>query len=115
MITSTRFREASTLTEVGAPRWFSTTHIAMRHVGAIAAVSLFPLNSSLCALFVASYIVRIWGMEAVYRRYFSHRSYETSRPLQLILALIGVQCGQRGPLWWAYVHRLHHRHVDAKE
>src|SRR5438034_1407646 len=115
MMTSIHFRDNSSVTQVGPPPWFSTAHIAMRHIGAVAAVVLFPLNTSLCILFVVSYIVRFWGMEAVYHRYFSHRSYETSRPFQFFLALIGAQCGQRGPLWWAYIHRLHHRRVDTKE
>src|SRR5438132_3051701 len=78
---------------VGPPRWFSTFHILLRHVGAIAAIILFPLNESLVMLFLLSYLIRMWGMEAVYHRYFSHRSFQTSRWFQFTLALIGTQCG----------------------
>jgi len=102
-----------TLVPVGPPRWFSTLHIVLRHVGAVAAIILFPLNESLVMLLLVSYSIRMWGMEAVYHRYFSHRSFQTSRWFQFTLALIGIQCGQRGPLWWAYVHRVHHRAADT--
>src|SRR5437762_7726663 len=91
---------------VGPPRWFSIFHIALRHVGALAAIILFPLNESLVILLLASYLIRVWGMEAVYHRLFAHRSYKTSRWFQFVLALIGRQCAQRGPLWSAYVHRV---------
>ena len=100
------------IADVGPPGWFSTAHVVLRHVGAVAALVLFPLNRDLLLLVVVSYLLRIWGMEAVYHRYFSHRSYKTSRVFQFLLALVGVQSGQRGPLWWAYVHRVHHRHAD---
>jgi hypothetical protein len=90
------------LPQVGPPRWFSTLHVVFRHAGAIAAVAIFPLNASLAAIALVSYVVRFWGMEGVYHRYFWHRSYRASRGVQLALALIGTQCGQRGPLWCIY-------------
>ena len=45
-------------------------------------------------------------------RYFSHRSYRTSRAFQFVLALCAATAVQRGPLWWASTHRHHHRHSD---
>src|SRR3982751_1565677 len=67
---------------VGPHRWFSSLHVLLRHAGFLAAILLFPLNGSLCLLFLVSYFVRTWGMEAVYHRYFSHRTYRASRPFQ---------------------------------
>jgi fatty-acid desaturase len=49
----------------------------------------------LLALFLASYCLRMWGTEAVYHRYFSHRAFQADRFAQVILALIGLQTGQR--------------------
>jgi stearoyl-CoA desaturase (Delta-9 desaturase) len=51
----------------------------------------------------------------VYHRYFSHKTYSTSRPMQFVLALLGGTTVQRGPLWWAYHHRHHHQHSDEEE
>ena len=62
---------------------------------------------------VGLYLVRMWAVTAGYHRYFSHRSYKTSRPFQLFLAVLGQTCGQRGVLWWAAIHRHHHLHSDT--
>jgi stearoyl-CoA desaturase (delta-9 desaturase) len=49
-----------------------------------------------------------------YHRYFCHKSYDTSRFGQFILALLGLTASQRGPLWWAAVHRHHHAYSDEE-
>jgi stearoyl-CoA desaturase (Delta-9 desaturase) len=54
----------------------------------------------------------MFAITGFYHRYFSHRTFSTSRPAQFIFALLGATAGQRGPLWWAYHHRDHHRYSD---
>src|SRR5690625_2053096 len=49
-----------------------------------------------------------------YHRYFSHRSYKTSRFMQFILAFGGGTAAQTGALWWASHHRNHHRYSDTE-
>jgi stearoyl-CoA desaturase (delta-9 desaturase) len=61
------------------------------------------------------YYVRMFAVTGVYHRYFSHRSYKTSRPVQFLLALLGTTAVQKGPLWWAAHHRHHHRFSDMEE
>ena len=50
-------------------------------------------------------------------RYFSHRAFRTSRPVQFLLAVMVASSGHRGPIWWAMHrrqhHRQHHRHSDG--
>ena len=58
------------------------------------------------------YAVRMFAITAGYHRYFSHRTYKTSRAFQFVLALVGMSAAQQGPLWWAAHHRNHHRHSD---
>ncbi len=67
------------------------------------------------ALVIAAvlYIVRMWAITAGFHRYFSHRSYKTSRAFQFVLAFLGQTSAQRGGVWWAAVHRHHHRHSDT--
>ncbi|MBB4639515.1 acyl-CoA desaturase [Longimicrobium terrae] len=60
------------------------------------------------------YVVRMFGITAGYHRYFSHRSFKTSRAGQFVLAWIAQSSAQRGALWWAAVHRHHHRHSDTE-
>ena len=61
------------------------------------------------------YFVRMLAVTGVYHRYFSHRTYRTSRPVQFLLALWGATAVQRGALWWASHHRHHHRHSDQDD
>jgi stearoyl-CoA desaturase (delta-9 desaturase) len=65
----------------------------------------------LCAVL---YVVRMFGVTAGYHRYFSHRSFKTSRAGQFVLAWLAQSSAQRGALWWAAVHRHHHRHSDTE-
>jgi stearoyl-CoA desaturase (Delta-9 desaturase) len=66
------------------------------------------------AVAVALYFVRMFAITGFYHRYFCHRAYRTSRLGQLVFALIGLTASQRGPLWWAAVHRHHHAHSDEE-
>lgn len=61
------------------------------------------------------YFVRMFAITGVYHRYFSHRTYRTSRWFQFVLAVLGSSAVQRGPLWWAAHHRKHHRHSDTEQ
>jgi stearoyl-CoA desaturase (delta-9 desaturase) len=61
---------------------------------------------------IVFYFLRMFAITAFYHRYFSHKAFKTSRPVQFIFALIGVMSTQNGPLWWAAHHRNHHRHAD---
>jgi stearoyl-CoA desaturase (delta-9 desaturase) len=62
----------------------------------------------------ALYVVRMFAITGFYHRYFCHRAYKTSRAAQFLFALIGLTAVQRGPLWWAAVHRHHHAHSDEE-
>ncbi len=64
---------------------------------------------------VALYFVRMFAVTGIYHRYFSHKTYSTSRFGQFLLALWGGTTVQRGGLWWAYHHRHHHQHSDGPE
>jgi stearoyl-CoA desaturase (Delta-9 desaturase) len=60
------------------------------------------------------YAVRMFAITGFYHRYFSHRTFRTSRFWQFFFAVIGNSSTQRGPLWWAAHHRKHHRHSDTE-
>jgi stearoyl-CoA desaturase (delta-9 desaturase) len=81
------------------------------------ALGVFFVGFSWIALLVCVvlYWVRMFGITAGYHRYFSHRSYKTSRAFQFVLAVLGNASVQMGPLWWAAHHRHHHRHSDTEE
>ena len=66
----------------------------------------------LCAFM---FFIRKFGITGAFHRYFSHRSYKTSRFFQFCLAFIGGAAAQKGALWWAAHHRHHHKHSDTDE
>lgn len=64
---------------------------------------------------IVLYWVRMFGVTAGYHRYFSHRTFKTSRWFQFALAFLAQTSSQRGVLWWASNHRHHHRYSDQPE
>jgi stearoyl-CoA desaturase (delta-9 desaturase) len=85
------------------------------HAVALATPFIAPFAWKWAALVLASYALRIFGITAGYHRYFSHRTYRTSRAFQLALAVLGCTAVQKGPLWWAAHHRDHHRWSDTPD
>jgi stearoyl-CoA desaturase (delta-9 desaturase) len=66
------------------------------------------------AVGLALFWLRMFGVTAGYHRYFSHRSYKTGRVFQFVLALFGTLAVQKGVLWWAANHRVHHKYSDQE-
>ncbi|MEO6601907.1 MAG: acyl-CoA desaturase [Polyangiaceae bacterium] len=83
----------------------------------IAVVGLFWFGWSWSGalLAVALYYVRMFGVTGAYHRYFSHRTYRTSRAFQFVLAMLAMTSVQKGVLWWAAHHRHHHRSSDQPD
>src|SRR6185369_18091114 len=69
----------------------------------VVCIALIFVGISLPAvlLCVGLYALRMFALTAGYHRYFSHRSFKTSRVFQFVLALLGTLAVQKGPLWWA--------------
>lgn len=96
------------------PDWIGSLAFIGIH---LACLSVFFVGFSwvaLAMLFI-TYIIRMFGITGGFHRYFSHRTYKTSRWFQFILAWIGTSAAQQGPLWWAAHHRHHHRFSDKEE
>ena len=85
------------------------------HLVAVAGVIWLGWSWTGVALALALYVVRMFGVTAGYHRYFSHRTFRTSRVMQFLLALLGTTAIQKGVLWWAAHHRRHHKHSDEPE
>ena len=64
---------------------------------------------------ISLFAIRMFAITGFYHRYFSHKTFKTSRFIQLLFAMIGATAVQRGPLWWAAHHRGHHMHSDTSE
>lgn len=82
------------------------------HVLVLATPWIVGVRPEWLLLCVVSYYVRMFGVSAGYHRYYSHRTFETSRPFAFLLAWLAQSSNQNGVLWWAARHRHHHRYSD---
>ncbi len=105
---------AATSFPSGRPRLIPTLYFGGIH---LACLAILWVGFSWTALWVclAHYALRMFAITAGYHRLFAHRSYTTSRVFRFFLAVLGTLALQKGPLWWASVHRQHHRASDTPE
>ena len=92
----------------------STVPFIGMHMAAVVGVVLLGWSWRGLALAIALYFVRMFFVTAGYHRYFSHRTFRTSRPFQLALAFFAMTSSQKGVLWWASHHRTHHKFSDQE-
>ena len=67
------------------------------------------------AIFAVMYILSGLSITAGYHRYFSHKTYECSKPLQLFYLIFGAAAFENTVLHWSSDHRYHHQFVDQEE
>ncbi|THK40321.1 acyl-CoA desaturase [Methylophaga sp. SB9B] len=107
----TNFSAQSADTADAGIDWLRVIPFIVLHLACLS-VFMVGVSSAAVVTAVVLYIVRMFAITAFYHRYFAHKAFKTSRPVQFVFALIGASATQRGPLWWAAHHRQHHRHAD---
>jgi fatty-acid desaturase len=53
------------------------------------------------------------GLEASLHRFFSHRSFVTSRSIEIFLSIVGTLCTIGSTITWSSIHRQHHKFSDT--
>src|SRR6476619_6374405 len=98
----------------GVPKmdWFRCIPIIAVHAMCLGVIWV-GTSWTAVAVAVAFYLVRMFAITGWYHRYFSHRSFKTSRAVQFVFAFVGCMACQKGPLWWASHHREHHMYSDG--
>ncbi len=91
--------------------WLTATPWILCHFAVLGAFWSGVTLESVILCFVLLY-ARLFGVTAGYHRYFAHRTYKTSRPIQFLLAYLAQMSSQKGALWWAAHHRNHHKFSD---
>jgi stearoyl-CoA desaturase (delta-9 desaturase) len=94
--------------------WMKSVPFFLIHAAAVAGVWTSGWSWKGFALAIGLYYLRMFGITAGYHRYFSHRAFRTSRPVQLLFALLAQTSAQKGVLWWAAHHRVHHKYSDQE-
>jgi stearoyl-CoA desaturase (Delta-9 desaturase) len=66
-------------------------------------------------LLLGMYVLTTVGITVGYHRLFTHRSFETNRVVQFVLAVLGSMAVEGPLLKWVAVHRRHHQHSDTHD
>lgn len=93
--------------------WARILPFVLMHLACLGVYWVGVSPSAVLAAFTA-YLVRMFAITGFYHRYFSHRSFKTSRAAQFVFGLLGAAAVQRGPVWWAAHHRHHHANSDHR-
>jgi stearoyl-CoA desaturase (delta-9 desaturase) len=93
--------------------WLVSLPFYAVHATALVGVAFMGFSWSGVALALGLYYLRMFGVTGGYHRYFSHRTYRTSRAFQFVLAVLAQSSVQKGALWWAAHHRDHHKYSDT--
>ena len=94
--------------------WLRVIPFVLLHVACLSVIWV-GCSAFAIAVAIALYGLRMFAVTGFYHRYFSHKTFRTSRFGQFLFALLGASAAQRGPLWWAAMHRHHHAHSDRFE
>lgn len=65
-------------------------------------------------VFLISYVWHALGVTVGYHRLLSHRSFSCPKFVEYFWVLAGYLAFEGSPIWWATIHRAHHRYVDTQ-
>lgn len=84
-------------------------------IGAVAGVVWIARNGLSwveISCFAIFYVMTSFGQGVGLHRYFSHKSFKTSGPMRVVLALFATMSMQGSIIGWVADHRRHHAHTD---
>jgi stearoyl-CoA desaturase (delta-9 desaturase) len=58
------------------------------------------------------YFITATGVNVGFHRLLTHRSFQTPKPVEYFLTVLGSLAGQGGVMQWVATHRVHHAHSD---
>lgn len=96
--------------------WVNIAFLTLTPVIGIAGTAAYTWHTGfklwMPLLLVGMYLAVGMSICAGYHRFFSHKSYEASAPVQLFYAFFGAMAAQNSILWWSSAHRVHHKYAD---
>src|SRR5665811_997473 len=91
--------------------------VVLPFAATIAAVTLFwnrLVSPADLAIAAAMYLLTAVGITVGYHRLLTHRSFQTSQPLERAFAILGSMAVQGPVISWVADHRKHHAHTDEE-
>jgi fatty-acid desaturase len=112
---STKMSSHTTRSRPGAKvrmNWLPILWIGMIHAGIVFAPMTFTWSGLVVGLFL--YLLTVIGVCMGFHRLLTHRSFQTPKPVEYLLTVLGLLANQGGAMQWVATHRMHHAHSDVE-
>ena len=96
-------------------RWFNLAGVMLPFFGFVLAVVLLwntLVDWSDLAVMLIMYVISGYGVTLGFHRLLTHRSFQTFKPVEYTLEIIGSLAVQGPVMSWVADHRKHHAHTD---
>src|SRR6476646_2139244 len=108
-------------TEIGemssVEKWANLGAVAVPCSATIAAIALFwnrLVSPADLAIAAVMYMLTAVGITVGFHRLLTHRSFQTSKPVEYAFAILGSMAVQGPVVSWVADHRKHHAHTDEE-
>jgi len=101
----------------GLHRWLNLAGVMLPFLGFVAAVVLLwntLVDWSDLAVMLLMYVISGYGVTLGFHRLLTHRSFQTFKPVEYTLAILGSIAVQGPVMSWVADHRKHHAHTDKE-
>ena len=93
--------------------WVISSLLVLFHI--IALVALTMTTWTAVITFLVLYAVSVLGITVGFHRYFTHKSFKATKPLEWLLAIMGTIALQGSLFKWVAHHRMHHAGSDTEK
>jgi stearoyl-CoA desaturase (delta-9 desaturase) len=97
-------------------RALNLTGVVLPFIGFVLAILLLwdkVVDWTSLAIFAGMYILTVQGVTLGFHRLLTHRSFQTYKPMQYALAIVGSMAVEGPVMNWVADHRKHHAHTDV--
>jgi stearoyl-CoA desaturase (delta-9 desaturase) len=101
----------------GVEKWANLGAVAVPFAATIAAIALFwnrLVSPADLAIAAVMYMLTAVGITVGFHRLLTHRSFQTSKPVEYVFAILGSMAVQGPVVSWVADHRKHHAHTDEE-
>jgi stearoyl-CoA desaturase (Delta-9 desaturase) len=98
-------------------RWLNLVGVVLPFLGFVAAIVLLwntLVDWSDLAVLLIMYVISGYGVTLGFHRLLTHRSFQTFKPVEYTLAIVGSFSLQGPVISWVADHRKHHAHTDKE-
>src|SRR3978361_2093531 len=91
--------------------------VVVPFLATIVAIVLLPsslVSPGILAIAAFMYLITAIGITVGFHRLLTHRSFQTSKPLEYTFAVLGSMAVQGPVISWVADHRKHHAHTDSE-